>query len=635
MTTTEPNNPQDTTKKSLQALSLAALGIVFGDIGTSPLYAFEQVFSNGVHSVPVSQANIYGVLSLFFWSLMMVVTLKYVIFMMRADNHGEGGIMALMALAMRHIREDSNSPKRRTLLILGLLGASFFYGDGVITPAISVLSAVEGLELISPDLKDMVIPVALGILLALFWTQRRGTGTIGLFFGPVMLVWFLAIGALGVLNILQHPGVLAALNPLHGIEFLATHGPLAFFALGAVVLCLTGAEALYADMGHFGPLPIRIVWIGLVLPALVLNYFGQGALLLTQPDTLSNLFYMMAPAVLHPALIILATIATVIASQAVISGAFSMTRQAWQLGFLPHLKIAQTSAESLGQIYVPIVNTLLAVFVVAVILIFQSSSALGSAYGIAVTGTMLITDFLAIVAVINIWRWPTWRAILGASTFIIIDTVFFASNTLKLFDGGWLPLLLSLGMIIIMTTWNRGRITLIQRNKADVIPITEFIANEITEDTPRVKGVAVYLVNDLHLTPKALQATMHHFGVVHEQVAILFINYALTPYVAPEDRLQIALCNKGFLQLQMNCGFMERISIPDEITANWPVGITAHPNPISYFISRWTIGNYPGPGMLLWRRRLFRAMYRNAQQPQEFLSLPTADSMIMSVRVDL
>ncbi len=630
---TETTRTAETTKKSLQALALAALGIVFGDIGTSPLYAFEQVFSNGIHSVPVSQNNIYGVLSLFFWSLMMVVTLKYVIFMMRADNHGEGGIMALMALAMGKLPEDS--PKRRTLLILGLLGASFFYGDGVITPAISVLSAVEGLELISPDLKDMVIPVALGILLALFWTQRRGTGTIGLFFGPVMLIWFIAIGALGVLNILQHPGVLAALNPVYAIEFLATHGPLAFFALGAVVLCLTGAEALYADMGHFGPLPIRIVWMGLVLPSLVLNYFGQGALLLNQPDALSNLFYMMAPAALHPALIILATIATVIASQAVISGAFSMTRQAWQLGFLPHMRISQTSAESHGQIYVPIVNAFLAIFVVAVILVFQSSSALGSAYGIAVTGTMLITDFLAIVAVINIWRWQPWRAILGASAFIVIDAIFFSANTLKLFDGGWLPLALSLVMIIIMTTWHRGRITLIERNKIDMIPLTEFITKEITDHTPRVKGAAIYLVYDQHMTPKGLQATMHHFGVVHEQVALLRIRYALTPTIAPEDRLSVTLCAQGFLQLEMKCGFMERISIPDELAAHWPVGITAHPNPISFFISRWVIGINPAPGMMHWRRKLFRLMYRNSVHPQEFLSLPTADSMIITVRLDL
>src|SRR5574343_1034355 len=337
----------ESTQKSLQALALGALGIVFGDIGTSPLYAFEQVFSNGAHSVPVSEINILGVLSLFFWSLMMVVTLKSVFFIMRADNHGEGGIMALMALALT--KSETQPKLRSTLLILGLIGASFFYGDGVITPAISVLSAVEGLELISPDLKTMVLPVALGILGLLFWSQHRGTGNIGRLFGPAMLIWFFAIGALGLWNIAHHPAILTALNPLYAIEFLTTHGILAFFALGAVVLCLTGAEALYADMGHFGPLPIRIVWIGLVLPSLVLNYFGQGALLLNQPDALSNLFYMMAPAALHPALIILATIATVIASQAVISGAFSMTRQAWQLGFLPHMRILQTSAESLGQ----------------------------------------------------------------------------------------------------------------------------------------------------------------------------------------------------------------------------------------------------------------------------------------------
>ena len=627
------SSSEATTKKSLQALSLAALGIVFGDIGTSPLYAFEQVFSNGIHSVPVSESNIYGVLSLFFWSLMMVVSLKYVFFMMRADNHGEGGIMALMALAMGNLPEDS--PKRRTLLVLGLVGASFFYGDGVITPAVSVLSAVEGLELISPSLKDIVIPTALGILLALFWSQRRGTGTIGIFFGPVMLVWFVAIGTLGVLNILQHPGVLSALNPFHAIEFLATHGPLAFFALGAVVLCLTGAEALYADMGHFGPLPIRIVWTGLVLPALVLNYFGQGALLLNQPDTLSNLFYMMAPAVLHPALIILATIATVIASQAVISGAFSMTRQAWQLGFLPHMRITQTAADALGQIYVPTVNILLALCVVAVILIFKSSSALGSAYGIAVTGTMLITDFLAIVAVINIWRWKTWQSILGACTFIVIDSVFFASNTLKLFDGGWLPLALSLVMIVLMTTWHRARVTLLERVRKDAVPIIEFIANKITDKTPRTKGTGIYLLNDPTLTPRGLRTTMDHFGVIHEQVALLYVKYALTPYVAPEDRVNVTLCDKGFFQIQMNCGFMERISITDELKAHWPESIPKYPEPASFFITQWIVGISPERGMMHWRRNLYRMMFRNAQQPIEFLSIPIADSMIISRRIDL
>ena len=528
------------THKSLQTLALAALGIVFGDIGTSPLYAFEQVFSNGAHSVPIVETNIFGVLSLFFWSLMMVVTLKYVFFIMRADNHGEGGIMALMALALS--KSETLPRLHKSLLILGLIGASFFYGDGVITPAISVLSAVEGLELISPDLKDMVLPVALSILGLLFWSQRRGTGSIGLLFGPVMLVWFLMIGALGLWNIGQHPGILAALNPLYAIEFLGTHGLLAFFALGAVVLCLTGAEALYADMGHFGPLPIRIVWVGLVLPALVLNYFGQGALLLDRPDALNNLFYLMAPDSLQTPLIIIATLATVIASQAVISGAFSMTRQAIQLGFLPRLRILQTSAQEIGQIYVPFVNICLAILVGAVILIFQSSNALGSAYGIAVTGTMLITDFLAIAVAVYVWKWHPLRAVMGAAFFIVMDAIFFSANTLKLIDGGWFPILLSIGMIIIMTTWHKGFSMAEANVKKRSIPLVDFIANEIDDKIVRTPGSAIYMVNDEHFTPLALKCTMEHFNVVHQIVVALSIKYELTPYVDEASRVDIRLC---------------------------------------------------------------------------------------------
>ena len=428
-------------KKSLAALGLAALGVVYGDIGTSPLYAFEQVFSNGAHSVPISEANILGVLSLFLWSLVMIVSVKYVYFIMHADNQGEGGIMALMALSLSKMQESTKS--RIWMLVLGLLGASFFYGDGVITPAISVLSAVEGLELISPQFKSLVIPVSITILCVLFWSQRKGTVRIGLFFGPVMLIWFVVIGLLGLWHVVQQPVVFLAINPLYAIDFVAGHGVLSFFALGAVVLCLTGAEALYADMGHFGRKPIRIVWAGLVLPTLLLNYFGQGALLLNQPEALSNLFYLMAPTALQTPMVILATVATVIASQAVISGAFSMTRQAMQLGFLPRVRILQTSVEEIGQIYVPIVNALLAIMVVAVILVFQSSNALGSAYGIAVTGTMLITDFLAISVAIRVWHWQPWRALLGASAFILIDLIFFSANTLKFLEGGWLPIILS------------------------------------------------------------------------------------------------------------------------------------------------------------------------------------------------
>lgn len=630
MNSTATPSPQ---KKSLQALSLAALGIVFGDIGTSPLYAFEQVFSNGIHSVPISQTNIFGVLSLFFWSLMMIVTVKYVFFMMRADNQGEGGIMALMALALG---KTTNRPRAQSLLIiLGLVGAAFFYGDGVITPAISVLSAVEGMELISPSLKDWVLPVSLGILLALFWTQRRGTGTIGLFFGPVMLIWFTLIGALGLWNIVQHPDVLKALNPLYAIDFLISHGALAFFALGAVVLCLTGAEALYADMGHFGSLPIRIVWVGLVFPALILNYFGQGALLMDKPEALSNLFYLMAPDFLQTPLIFIATLATVIASQAVISGAFSMTRQAAQLGYLPRLRIAQTSADEIGQIYVPLVNSILAILVVAVILIFQNSNALGSAYGIAVTGTMLITDFLAITVAIHIWKWRPLRAFCGAAFFILIDAVFFSANTLKIVDGGWLPILLSVVMIIIMTTWNSGKNLLNARAQEVSVPLLDFIANNVSDDFPRTKGSAIYLVLDAHYAPMALQRTMHLFGVLHQQVAVLSIRFKLIPYVQPQDRVNIQLCDKGFIQIYLNCGFMDINDIPQLLERYWPDSLIKDYQPISFYIKRLMLVPEGSRDMMFWRKKIYQFMYRNAVQPLEFFSLPVNDSMAVSVRMTL
>lgn len=628
MTTTE-----ETTKKSLQAMALAALGIVFGDIGTSPLYAFEQVFSNGTHSVPIAEMNVLGVLSLFFWSLMMVVTLKYVFFIMRADNHGEGGIMALMALAMNQSR--TNPKLRISLLILGLIGASFFYGDGVITPAISVLSAVEGLELISPDLKSMVLPVSIGILGVLFWSQRRGTGRIGRLFGPIMLIWFLAVGLLGLWHVIQHPGVMAALNPLYAIEFLLNHGILSFFALGAVVLCLTGAEALYADMGHFGRLPIRIVWVGLVLPALVLNYFGQGALLIHQPEALDNLFYLMAPAALQTPLIIVATIATVIASQAVISGAFSMTRQAIQLGFLPRLRILQTSADEIGQIYLPFVNIVLALSVAAVILIFQSSNALGSAYGIAVTGTMLITDFLAIAVAITVWKWHPLRAVLGAAFFILIDVVFFSANTLKLLDGGWFPIMLSIIMIIAMTTWYRGIQLVNEASQEMSSPLLDFIRNDITESTQRIPGSAIYLVNDAHFAPVALKRTMQHFTVVHQTVAVLSVHYAYTPYVEEASRVNIVLCDKGFLQIRVNSGFMETTDIPAILKAHWPESIHFKADPLSYILKRIMLYPVDSHGMALWRKKLFHVMYRNAALPLEVFGLPESDGIAVGIRIRL
>jgi KUP system potassium uptake protein len=615
--------------KSLTALGLAALGVVYGDIGTSPLYAFEQVFSNGAHSVPISQANILGVLSLFFWSLMMIVSVKYVYFIMRADNHGEGGIMALMALAMSKMQENTKS--RIWVVALGLVGAAFFYGDGVITPAISVLSAVEGLEMISPQFKELVIPVAITILCVLFWSQRKGTAKIGLFFGPVMLIWFVLIGLLGLWNIVQQPVVFLAINPLYAFEFVSNHGLLSFFALGAVVLCLTGAEALYADMGHFGRKPIRIVWAGLVLPTLLLNYFGQGALLLKQPEALSNLFYLMAPAALQIPMVVLATVATVIASQAVISGAFSMTRQAIHLGFLPSIRIFQTSAEAIGQIYLPIVNGLLAVMVIMVILIFKSSNALGSAYGIAVTGTMLITDFLAIYLATKVWHWEHWRAWLGAAAFILIDFVFFSANTLKFLEGGWLPILLSCLILIVMTTWNRGRRILEKLAQSQETLLTDFIKNVVTDETPRIEGTAIYLVPDFHYTPIALRKTMQHFLSIHEQVIALRIHNELVPVVPKESRMSIKICDKGFAQIQLNCGFMEKLSMPDTLAAHWPDELKPHMKPVSYFLNRLIFVPQHSNEISTWRKTLFRFLYRNGQQPLMFFSLPVADTMLVSI----
>jgi len=440
----------NTSNNKIYSLALAALGIVYGDIGTSPLYAFEQVFNNNLHSVPTTEANILGVLSLFFWCLVMVVTVKYVAIVMRANHGGEGGIIALMRILLER---STGRPIIRGLLIFsGLVGAAFFYGDGVITPAISVLSAVEGMEVVSPSLKPYVIPVALTILVGLFWGQRYGTGKIGVLFGPAMLIWFIVLALLGLLNIVENPHVLLAIRPIYAQEFVSNNGLLPFFALGAVVLCVTGAEALYADMGHFGPKPIKLAWVGFVLPALLLNYFGQGALLLKSPASLDNLFYLMAPESFHVAFVIFATFATVIASQAVISGAFSITKQAIELGFLPKMRVIQTSLHDAGQIYVPAINLMLLIMVVLAVLLFKSSTALAGAYGIAVTGTMLLTDFLGISVAIVVWRWHPIAAMAGGIFFILMDLAFFTSNSIKFMDGGWFPIGMSIVLVIIMAT---------------------------------------------------------------------------------------------------------------------------------------------------------------------------------------
>lgn len=564
---------------------------------------------------------------------MTVVTLKYVIFMMRADNQGEGGIMALMALGLDKVREQSKF--KLPLLILGLLGASFFYGDGVITPAISVLSAVEGLEIISPSLKEYVIPVSIGILLVLFWAQSKGTGKIGIFFGPIMAIWFVLLGVLGVINIAQYPFVLEAINPFYAVEFLFTHEILSFFALGAVVLCLTGAEALYADMGHFGKKPIRIVWVGLVLPSIVLNYFGQGALLHAHPEVLDNLFYFMAPKSFQPILIAVATVATVIASQAVISGAFSMTKQAIQLGFLPRFKVVQTSSEEIGQIFVPVVNGLLVVLVIAAILYFKSSNALGSAYGIAVTGTMLITDFLAILVCFKVWNWSIQRAILGALPFIIIDSVFFTSNSLKFLDGGWAPIAISLCVVQIMTTWFRGKTYINNEIVRTYENLKGFIDNGIPNDMLRAKGTAVYLATNKEVVPTALKKTIYHFGCIHERVIILNIATKFTPFLSDSDRFTLEKYKKGFAFITVNYGFMESVNIPNFVNKNWPDTLRPDLYPISYFVYRQIIGVNGNSGLSLFRKKLFRLIQRNSQQPMEYFMLPDETTMVVAIKFDI
>ena len=451
--------------KRLATLTLAALGIVYGDIGTSPLYAIKEVFGGAHHPVPITPDNVLGVLSLFLWSLLIVVTLKYVSFIMRANNKGEGGIIALMTLALH--KGNPASRRHKLLIALGLFGAALFYGDGVITPAISVLSAVEGLEIITPAFKPYVLPITLSILIGLFFFQRRGTASVGALFGPIMVLWFAVLASFGAMAIIEHPAVLAAVNPIYGLNFLLGNSVLGFFALGAVVLCITGAEALYADMGHFGAKPIRYAWLGYVLPALVINYFGQGALLLADPTAVENPFYLLAPEWARYPLVILATVATIIASQAVISGAFSITQQAIQLGYTPRLEIQHTSDREIGQIYLPAINWLLLIAIIGLVIGFGSSSNLAAAYGIAVTGTMLITNLLAIAVAIRLWQWSPWRAVLGALPFIVIDLGFFLANSVKIPDGGWFPLVFGLGVFILLTTWKRGRELLHERLAAD------------------------------------------------------------------------------------------------------------------------------------------------------------------------
>lgn len=608
-------------KKRMATLTLAALGIVYGDIGTSPLYSIKEVFGGAHHPVPITPENVLGILSLFFWSLIIVVTVKYVFFIMRANNKGEGGIIALMTLALH--KGTSDSWQQKLLVMLGLFGAALFYGDGVITPAISVLSAVEGLEIITPAFKPYILPISLVVLIGLFLFQRRGTASVGALFGPVMVLWFAVLAVFGALAIVDNPSVLAAINPLHAVHFLTGNSLLGFFALGAVVLCITGAEALYADMGHFGAKPIQYAWLGYVMPALLINYFGQGALLLADPSAIDNPFYFLVPEWARYPLVILATVATVIASQAVISGAFSITQQAIQLGYTPRLEIQHTSEKEIGQIYLPAINWLLLISIIALVLEFRSSSNLAAAYGIAVTGTMLITNLLAIAVAIRLWDWSPVRAVLGALPFICIDLGFFLANSVKIPDGGWFPLAFGLAIFILLTTWKRGRELLSRRLADEAMELKPFVSSIVEGGVERVAGTAVFMTPNPKNVPHALLHSLKHYKTLHEQVVILSVQVFDVPYVPDVDRVEVRRLEGNFNQVTVQYGFKDEPDIPAALLRCAEADLQLNMMDTSFFLGRETLIPKLGSEMAYWRELLFIAMFRNAGSATAFFKIPS------------
>ena len=614
------------------ALTLGALGVVYGDIGTSPLYVMKTVF-DPANGLALNPANLVGIISLIFWSLMVVVTLKYVTLIMRADNHGEGGIMALLALASSSV---ADKPKLRHMLLMsGVFGAALFYGDGVITPAISVLSAVEGLELAAPSLTPYVVQITLVVLVILFMLQKRGTAGIGAVFGPVMVAWFLVLAGSGLVHLLRAPAVLAALNPLAGLEFALQHPWLAFVALGSVALALTGAEALYADMGHFGAGPVRISWFAFVLPALTLNYFGQGALLLDHPDALENPFFRMFPQWALVPMVLLSTVATVIASQAVISGAFSMTKQAMQLGFLPRMRIMHTSIKEVGQIYVPAVNTALLIAVVAAVLGFKSSTALGAAYGIAVTGTMMITTFLTFYVLRYAWKFSLWPALLATGFFVVIDLIFFSANLLKIVDGGWFPLAIGAVVFIGMVTWSRGRDLLSASLRADAIELKPFLTSVLADPPMRAPGTAVFMNAEADLTPTALLHNLKHNNVLHESNIFVTVNTHEVPFVPPSQRADVRVLCNGCWVVTLNFGFKNDVDVPAALQHLQFQGMVLDPMTTSYFLSRATVVPALGGGMAPWREKLYANMHRNAASAADFLNLPPNRVVELGTKVQI
>jgi KUP system potassium uptake protein len=624
----------------MAALTLGALGVVFGDIGTSPLYALQAVFAADDGAVKPTEADVYGIISLVVWSITLIVSIKFVTFIMRADNEGEGGIMALVALVRR---ARLHRPAVKTALVLaGLFGVALFYGDGMITPAISVLSAVEGIEVAAPGLKDVVLPFTLVVITGLFMIQRYGTHVVGRVFGPVMVLWFGVLAAAGIGRLVHHPAILRALSPHYAVEFFVSHPGIAFISLGSVVLAVTGAEALYADMGHFGHAPIRRAWFVVVFPALTLNYMGQGSLILDDPSAISSPFYLLMPEWSRVPMVVLSTLATLIASQAVISGAFSVTRQAVQLGFLPRLAVRHTSEDEIGQVYVPAVNWGLFVAVIALVIGFGSSAKLATAYGIAVTGTLLIDSVLFLVVVRVLWKKPLWMVVAGVLGFVTVDLLFLAANVTKVVHGGWFPLLVGAVIFLLLTTWDRGRAEITAVRTAAEGPLEEFIErmHKQVPPTPRLPGAAIYLNPSRETTPLALRVAVDRIHAIHQEVVIVSVKTTTTPHVPESERIvfdHLGYDHDGYSHITLRFGFLDRPDVPEALALarRTPPGLEVDFNPYhaAYFLSGITIVPDRSPGMSRWRKALFVVMARNAASPVDYFRLPAERVVTMGSRI--
>ncbi|ALL65602.1 Kup system potassium uptake protein [Paraburkholderia caribensis MBA4] len=620
-------------KQPLPSLAVAAIGVVFGDIGTSPLYSLKEAFSPS-HGIPLTESSILGVISLLFWAIIVVVSIKYVMFVMRADNNGEGGVLALMALSLRSF--DTKSRAAGLLMMLGIFGACMFYGDAVITPAISVMSAVEGLELAAPKLSHLVLPLTMVILVLLFWIQRHGTAMVGRLFGPIMVLWFVTLAVLGLSHIVQAPEVIKALNPYYAFSFMSAHLLQAYVVLGSVVLVLTGAEALYADMGHFGAAPIRCAWYSLVMPSLVLNYFGQGALLMHNPKAIENPFYLLAPDWALLPLVVLSTVATVIASQAVISGAYSLTSQAIQLGYVPRMKILHTSELAIGQIYVPVVNWMLLFIILCIVIAFKSSDNLAAAYGIAVTATMVITTILASVVMVKVWNWNKGVVALIIGALLMVDLGFFGANLLKVAEGGWLPLGIGALLFFLLMTWFKGRMIVKERTAADGIPLMPFVQGLLAHPPHRVSGTAIYLTGSATLVPVSLLHNLKHNKVLHERTIFLTFITRDIPYVEDKDRLTVKDVSGGLFLVKAAYGFNETPDVKavlEQISVSHDMSFELMDT--SFFLARETVVPTQLPGMSVWRERVFAWMHQNAAKPTDFFSIPANRVVELGTKIEI